>query len=188
MRRWIFTAAMMLGGLAFGSVVTTVVLTLVENRPAIKVLAQADVGQVAAHDGRIFIYSRIERIRSCRIETTHWLFTIVDGANGTDRVRAYVPLPQDGSVPVRGLGIASYVLSVPLPAGLWPAEWFFLESRAEFCGPLGWLFPIYSESEPLALDIEQARAVPDVPVTAKKDGKTIVRSRSPLPSPTVVRP
>jgi hypothetical protein len=183
--RWLFAAAMILAGLFLGAAVATLAVTLAQREPALHVLAQSDAGQVAQNDGRILIYTRIDRTRSCPVETTHWLFTQVN--HGGDLVRTYVPIAEDGPVPIRELGLSSYVLSVPLPPGLWPAEWYWLESRAETCGPLGWLFPIYSQSEPLLVNIERARAIANVPVTAEREGKTTIRSRSPIvPPPTGV--
>ena len=179
-RGWFFAGSVMAGGLLLGALIMGFVLIASERAPAIRVLAQADAGEMAANEGRILIYSKINRVRSCKIETTHWIFTTLNH-NG-EMVRAYVPIAEDGPVPIRTLGLSSYVLSVPLPPGLWPGEWYWLESRAEFCGPLGWLFPIYSESSPLRIDIERARAVSGVPVTAERDGKTVIRSRSPVPS------
>jgi hypothetical protein len=179
--RWPFAALMVLCGLILGAVVATLALILAEHNPALNILAQADAGQVAQNDGRILIYTRIDRVRSCKIETTHWLFSYVD--HDGERVRAYVPIAEDGPVPLRDLGQTSYVLSVPLPPGLWPAEWYWLESRAEQCGLFGWLFPIYSESEPLRINIERTRAVAGVNVTSQHDGKSTIRSRSPIVPP-----
>jgi len=179
--RWWLAGIMILTGLLLGIVLAGLALTLAERNPALHVLAQADAGQVAQHDGRLLIYTRIDRTRSCQSETTHWLFTNVK--HGDEMVRAYIPIAEDGPVPIKELGQTSYVLSVPLPPGLWPAEWFWLESRTEKCGPLGWLLPIYSQSEPLRIDIERTRAIANVPVTSEREGKTTVRSRSPLPPP-----
>jgi hypothetical protein len=147
--RWPFAALMILSGLMLGIVIATLVLVLVERSPALHILAHADAGQVAQHDGRILIYAHIDQARYCQSETTHWLFTNIK--HGDETVRAYIPISEDGPVPIRELGQTSYVLSVPLPPGLWPAEWFWLESSTEKCGPLGWLLPIYSQSEPLLI-------------------------------------
>ncbi len=184
-RSWAFVAALVTGGLILGAAIAATILTVAERSPALKILAQADAGQVAQNDGRILIYARIDRVRSCKAEVTHWLFTLID--HDGERVRAYVPISEDGPVPLRDIGQASYVLSVPLPPGLWPGEWYWLESRAERCGALGWMFPIYSESEPLRIDIERTRAVAGVPVTSQREGKKTVRSLSPIvPPPTGV--
>lgn len=183
--RWPFAGIMILAGLLLGIVFATLILTLAERTPALHILAQDDAGQVAQNDGRVFIYTRVDRTRSCPVETTHWLFTNVK--HGEETVRTYIPIAEDGPVPIHKLGLTSYVLSVPLPSGLWPADWYWLESRAETCGPLGWLFPIYSQSEPLPINIERTRAVAGVPVTSEREGKTTMRSRSPIvPPPTGV--
>lgn len=184
--RWVFAVAMVGGGLVLGALGSTVLMTLAERRPAIQILHQADAGGVAQNDGRILVYSAINRERSCNTETSHWLFTIVN-RDGRD-VRAYIPIAEDGPVPVQGMGETNYILSVPLPPGLWPAKWYWLESRTDFCGVFGWLLPIYSESTPLQIDIELNRAIVNVPVTTEHDGKTIVRSRSPVLPLTVKQP
>jgi hypothetical protein len=176
-----YTVGMILVGLIAGSIVAAIALAVAERSPALRILAQEDAGAVAQNDGRILIFSKINRNRSCVIETTHWLFTLVDHAGET--VRAYVPIAEDGPVPVHALGRTDYVLTVPLPPGLWPGKWYWLESRTEMCGPFGSLWPIYSESAPLALDIERSRAIADVPVTALQDGATTTRSRSPALAP-----
>lgn len=189
---WLFAIAMVSGGLVAGAIIAGIVITLAERRPAIRILHQADAGRVAQNDGRILVYSAINRERSCNTQASHWLFTVVN--RDGHEVRTYIPIAEDGPVPVRGLGETSYILSVPLPPGLWPAKWFWLESRTDFCGLFGWLFPIYSESDPLPIDIELNRAIINVPVTTERDGKTVVRSRSPalpllpVPLPAPVRP
>lgn len=182
LRGRLLTLGMIVGSLAIGIVLALIVLTLAEREPSMHVLAQADAGQAAQNDGRLLVYSKVDRVRWCKIETTHWLFTMIK--HGDEDVRLLVPIVEDnGAVPVSHLGVASYVVSVPLPAGLWPAAWFWLEYRVDYCGWVGWLFPIYSESKPLPIDIERARVIPNVPVTAERDGKTIVRSRSPALPP-----
>lgn len=181
LRGRVLTLGMIVGSLVLGVFLALVILTLSERAPAMHVLAQSDAGQAAANDGRLLVYMKVNRVRWCKVEATHRLFTMIK--HDSDDVPVYVPIVEDGAAPVNHLGVTSYVLSVPLPAGLWPSDWYWLESRIEYCGWLGWLFPIYSESAPLPINIERARAIPNVPVTAERDGKTIVRSRSPALPP-----
>jgi hypothetical protein len=171
-------------GLALGSVV----LAALERSPALRILSEEDAGQVAQNDGRILVYTKSDRARSCKLATTHWLFTMVKNGDRGDLVRAYVPIAEDGPVPVTALGVTGYILSVPLPPGLWPAQWYWIEARAETCGILGAIWPIYSESAPLLLNIERNRAIADTPVTALRNGETTTRSRSPLAGDTVSKP
>lgn len=182
LRGWLLIVSVVLGCLFVGSVGTVTALELLSRDPGLQILAQDDAGQVAMRDGRLLIYTKVNRTRNCRSETSHWLFTVVE--HGDETVRLWVPLAGDAPVPVTELGITSSILSVPLPPGLWPAKWFWLAHRTDYCGFTGWLFPRRAESDPLPLDIERARPSPNVPVTAEqRDGKTIVRSRSPLAPP-----
>lgn len=187
-RRRVFVAAVMVACLTVGLVVGTIGLALLERSPALRILAEEDAGHVAQNDGRIFVFTRSERSRACKLATTHWLFTMVKHDDTGDLVRAYVPIAEDGPVPVTALGVTGYILSVPLPPGLWPAQWYWIEARAETCGLLGAFWPIYSESAPLLLNIERNRAIADTPVTALRNGETTTRSRSPLAGDTVSKP
>lgn len=180
-RGWLLIFSVVAACVAVGSAGTVVALELLSRDSGLQVIAQDDAGQVAMGDGRLSIYTRVNRTRHCRSETSHWLFTNVE--HGTETVRLWVPIPEDEQVPVTGLGITSSILSVPLPSGLWPAKWFWVAYRVDYCGFTGWLFPTRAESDPLPIDIERARAAPNVPVTADVAGKTIIRSRSPLAPP-----
>lgn len=177
-RRWIILTLLISGCVMLSSLATAVVLSLVDRGTSIRILAQDDAGQVAMRDGRLSIYTKVDRQRACHSETSYWLFSMVD--HGAERVRLWVPIAGYGPLPIADLGVTSYVLSVPLPSGLWPSQWFWITDRVEYCGLLGWMFPRRYESPPLEIDIERARAAPDLPVLGEHNGKTVVRSRSPL--------
>ncbi len=177
--QWVRLGVVILICLFVGSAATAILMELANRDTALRIIAQDDAGQVAMRDGRLAIYTKVDRSRACRAETSHWLFTMVPYGDAGP-VRLWVPIAEDGPIPTPQLGVTSYVLSVPLPPGLWPSEWFWIADRIEYCGLFGWLFPRRYESQPLLIDIERTRASPDVPVTAEHDGKTTVRSRSPL--------
>lgn len=181
-RGWFLIVSVVAGCLLAGSTGTIVATELLSRDSGLQIIAQDDAGQVAMRDGRLSIYTKVNRTRHCRSETSHWLFTNVE--HGDETVRLWVPIPESEQVPVTELGITSSIVSVPLPSGLWPAQWFWVAYRIDYCGFTGWLFPTRAESDPLPIDIERARPALNVPVTAELGGgKTIVRSRSPLSPP-----
>lgn len=183
---WLLIVSVVATCLLAGSVLTIVGTELLNRDSGLHLIAQDDAGEVAMRDGRLSIYTKVNRTRHCRSETSHWLFTNVE--HGTETVRLWVPIPESESVPITELGITSSILSVPLPSGLWPAQWFWVAYRIDYCGFTGALFPSRAESDPLPIDIERARPALNVPVTAELAGRTIIRSRSPLAPPPVTKP
>lgn len=175
-RAWVFTIVSTVFGLVLGCVLGAIGLTLAERGPPVQVLAQADAGTIAAHDGRLFLYYRVRRERDCTVETGRWLFTYVD--HDGESVRAMVPMDAGSRTPATGVGMTSFVLALPLPSGLWPGRWWFQTDTIDYCGGLGWLAPTRRESEPVQVDIELARAAADLPVIDEKTGK--IRGRSPV--------
>ena len=181
LRNWALIVSVIVGCVAFGSAATFLALDVLNRDAGLKVIAQDDAGEIAMRDGRLSIYTKVNRTRYCRTETSHWLFTNVE--HGSETVRLWVPIPEDEPVPVTELGVTSSILSVPLPSGLWPAQWFWVAHRVDYCGLTGWLFPHRAESDPLPIDIERARPALNVPVTSERGGKTSILSRSPLAPP-----
>jgi len=182
---WTRTIVIILSCIAASSLLTGVAFQLADREPALQIIALDDAGEVALRDGRLSIYTKIARTRSCRAETSHWLYTVVEHGP-VDHVRLWVPIAGGGPIPAGDIGELSYVLSVPLPPGLWPGKWFWVSDRIEYCGLFGTWFPRRFETPPLPIDIERTRASPEVPVTSERGGKTTVRSRSPL-APTATQ-
>lgn len=182
-RAWLFLILIITLCLLVGAAITTVLSDAINRGPSLRVLAQEDAGEVAMRDGRLSIYTEVDHTHYCDGQTTHWLFTEI--LHNDKKVRMWVPV-QDGPIPYVELGIQASVLSVPLPPGLWPGDWYWIADRVEYCGFFGNRFPQHYQSEPTKVDVERLRASPDVPVTAvQQDGKVITRSRSPVPLVTV---
>jgi hypothetical protein len=177
-RSWFLTIAAWLFGVAIGSVFGALVLVVLERTPPVQILAASDAGEIAAHDGRIFIHYKTIRTRMCNMETTRWLYTFVTQPDGT-RIRTNVPVRDSGTtVPAADLGQSEQILSLELPDGLWPGEWFFQTDALDRCGILGDFAPTRRKSDPISIDVERARAVAGVPVVDQVTGH--VRGRSPL--------
>ena len=184
-RRGVRATLYVIVGLGLGALLVSLGIAIAERGPPTEVLSQSDAGaQVASHDNRIFLYYQVNRTRLCRVETARWLFTMVDHENDrhqVEKVRAMVQLEPGSAVPVSDVGVSSFIISIPLPAGLWPAPWFLLTRSIDYCGPFAWFAPTRRETVPIPIDLERARAVPEVPITAVTPaGKTIIRGRSPL--------
>jgi hypothetical protein len=174
---WFSTA--LLVTLLFGAFAGSIIIQALQRAPAVEVLELYDAGDIAAHDGRIFIYTKILRTRICQTERSSFLYTLVD--HGGVKVPSVVPLEPDSAVQYNDIGTTSFILSYKLPAGLWPAEWQFVTKSVDYCSPFDWFAPHRRESVPLVVDIERARAANNVPVTAAiSGGGTKVRGRSPL--------
>jgi hypothetical protein len=174
-RSWVGLTLTLLTGIALGSLI----IEGLQRTPPLQVLDTYDAGDIAAHDGRIFIFQKVLRTRICRTETSRFLYTLVD--HGGVKVPSVVQLEADNGVPFTDVGVASYVLSFKLPEGLWPGEWKFVSKTVDYCSPLDWFAPHRRESQPLPVDIERARAAPSLNVTTTlPGGRTAVRGRSPV--------
>jgi hypothetical protein len=93
----------------------------------------------ASHGGHIDIIFDIDRLRECPSETSRWLWTWVD-RDGV-RMRQYFPMP-DTSANVTALGKNQhFILSLPLPVGIWPGDWFYFAKTIEHCSFLSSIFP-----------------------------------------------
>jgi hypothetical protein len=178
-RFWLPTIAGLLVTLLLGVFLGSIIIQIAQRAPPVEMLAMYDAGDIAAHDGRIFIYQRIQRTRICQTLTTRFLYTMVN--HDGEKVPSVVPLEPDSSIPFTDLGTSSWIQSFKLPDGLWPGEWKFVSKSVDYCSPLDWLAPRRHESAPIVVDIERARANKDVPITAAVPGGGIrARGRSPL--------
>lgn len=177
LRFWIFFVLVVAGAAFMGIAGGIFVSNL---KPPIKILAQEDAGRLLQNADRIVIRYTIDKVRNCPLSTSHFLVTDLD-VDGK-KIPLYWEVNQgDGPVPYEDLGVADYLRSLPKP-NVFPGDWKFITKTESYCGPLGWLFPQVTQTEPLPIDIERIRAIPGVNVTsqAKKDGPKRVISGSPL--------
>lgn len=92
----------------------------------------------ATRQGRIDIVLNINRTRVCPAEVSRWLWTWVD--NHGIRTRQFFPLPgSSGALSSPGAG-QHIIVSLPLPSGIWPGEWYYFSRTVEHCSFFPWLF------------------------------------------------
>ena len=115
------------------------VLILWTNRYApVIVHEEHELGTSSVRSGHVDIYIDLDRMRDCPAETSRWLWTWVDHQG--ERTKQFFPLansPTSLSDPGRDQHL---ILSLPLPAGVWPGQWFYWAKTVEHCSLVPSLF------------------------------------------------
>ncbi len=124
-----------LAGLVLGSI-SGYALILWSNRNApVIVHDEHEIEGDVSSSGHIDIYVGLDRLRDCPAETSRWLWTWVnhDGM----RIKQFFPL-FSSSIALTDVGRDQhFILTVPVPRGVWPGHWFYWSKTIEHCS----LFP-----------------------------------------------
>ena len=97
-----------------------------------------EVGSHAVVNGHIDLYLDLDRVRGCPAETSRWLWTWVE--NGEDRIKLFYPLTNSATTLTDVGSGQKLILSVPVPRGIWPGQWFYRSKSVEHCSFLQDLF------------------------------------------------
>ena len=93
-----------------------------------------EIGSPVTLNGHIDLYINLDRIRDCPSETSRWLWTWVE--NNGDRIKLFYPLANSATTPTDvGLG-QRFILSFPIPPGVWPGQWYYWSKTVEHCSIL----------------------------------------------------
>lgn len=84
---------------------------------------------VAARGGMIDLVLKTQRNRFCPSETQRWIWRWIE-IDG-QKARQFVPLVVTGAAPVAGDGWV--MLSIPVPSGMQPGDWFYRSITVERC-------------------------------------------------------
>jgi hypothetical protein len=120
-----------LAGALFGAALGAWVIVRNESLEPLVVKAAYQLNGVVHRDGRLDLVWTIDRVRDCASQSTRWLWTWVE-QDGV-RMKQFFPLVSSNAV-VTGEGLNQrYVLSLPLPPGVWAGDWFYFARTVEYC-------------------------------------------------------
>ncbi len=125
-------------GLVIGCTFGYGVITWGNRSAPVIVHDEHEIGSHAVVNGHIDLYFNLDRTRDCPAETSHWLWTWV--ANGEDRVKLFYPLTNNATTLTDVGKGQKFILSIPVPRGIWPGQWFYWSKSIEHCSLLQGLF------------------------------------------------
>ena len=142
-------------GLLLGSASGYALIIWTNRNSPVIVHDEHSVGSATLGSGHIDIFIDLDRVRDCPAETTRWLWTWVTH-NGR-QIKQFYPLADSAtslSDPGRDQQL---ILSLPIPVGVKPGQWFFWSKTIEHCS----LFPSLFRSP--------VRESADIPVSIVED-------------------
>ncbi len=146
-------------GIVLGSGFGFTLLVWAEQRPPVVIHSAYALNEVATRGNHLDILFELDRRRDCPTETSRWLWIWIDH-DGT-QIKQFFPLTNTTTSVTDAGDDQEFVLSIPLPAGLWEGTWFYWAKTVEHCSFLPALFrsPI-RETPDIAVQITGADAVP----------------------------
>ena len=127
-RRNVFAA---LTGLLLGSISGSLLILWSNHYAPTIVHEEHELGTSTVSNGRIDIFFDLDRTRDCPAETSRWLWTWVD--HGGEKIKQFFPLPNSTTTLSDQGRNQHFVLSLPLPVGIWPGHWFYWAKTVEHC-------------------------------------------------------
>lgn len=106
----------------------------------------------ARPNGHIDLYVELDRLRDCPSETSRWLWTWVE--RDGQRTKRFYPLLSTTTT-LSNIGHDQhFILSIPVPGGVTPGDWFYWSKTAETClFPLNLLHNAIQESSDIPVQI-----------------------------------
>ena len=93
-----------------------------------------EIDSPVAYNGHIDLYINLDRVRDCPSETSRWLWTWVE--NNGDRIKLFYPLMSNNTT-LTDIGQGQrLILSIPIPPGVWPGQWYYRAKTVEHCSLL----------------------------------------------------
>ena len=118
-------------GLALGSLLGCALILWTNHLAPVIVHEAHEIDGTAPRHGHLDFYIDMDRNRDCPSETTRWLWTWVDH-NG-EQVKQFYPL-LNTTTTLSELGRNQhFILSIPVPPGIWPGQWFYWSKTVEHC-------------------------------------------------------
>jgi hypothetical protein len=131
LRVWRQTIVAGLTGLLVGSLSGCVLIVWSHRYPPVIMHQERSVEEAAVLNGHLDLYVDLDRVRDCPSETSRWLWTWVD-YNG-QRLKQFYPL-FNTSAAISTLGRDQrFIISIPLPPGLWAGDWYYWSKTVERC-------------------------------------------------------
>jgi hypothetical protein len=114
-----------------------------------------EVDGVVSRSGHLDLQFNIDRTRDCPSQTSRWLWTWIN--RNTGRIRQYFPLTNSNTTITSPGDMQRFVLSLPMPPGIWPGDWFYTSKTVEHCS----IIP--------GLESSKILQTPDIPVRVIDD-------------------
>lgn len=134
-----------------GAGIGAISLEAFDRRPPTVIKQLFDANSITYRDGRIQLFYRVQNFKQCQTYSTRWLWTWVN-YNGA-QVEIRMPLSGSSSS-AKEKGDHSYLLSLPLPEGVWDGDWYLRSYTIYYCGIFGWAFPYYIDSGNIPVKIQ----------------------------------
>ena len=144
-----------LAGLLLGSAAGFGLILQAHRTSPVIIYDAYELDGVVHQGGHIDLLFDIDRTRNCPSQTSRWLWTWVRHDN--DLIRQYFPLSNSNAAITDAGGAHKFVLSLPIPPGVWPGKWFYTSKTIERC--------------PIILGLESLKLLqaPDIPVRVLND-------------------
>lgn len=141
-------------GLLLGSISGYVLIVWSNRNSAVIIRDERELDGSTTRNGSLDIYVELDRSRDCPAETSRWLWTWVEH-NG-ERIKQFYPLANSATT-ITDTGLDQhFILSIPIPPGVWPGEWFYWSKTTEHCSFLPSLFrPQVRESVDIPVRIRE---------------------------------
>ncbi len=120
-----------LAGLLIGSLVGCALILWTNHVTPVVVHEVHEIDGIAPRNGHLELYVDMDRNRDCPAETSRWLWTWVD--HDGERIKQFYPLVNTTTT-LSDIGRNQrFILSIPVPPGVWPGEWFYWSKTIEHC-------------------------------------------------------
>lgn len=134
---WHNVAARLVGFAAGFGLGLSMLIYAGERQPVI-VHSAYELDGVSARGGHLDIFFDLDRQRDCPAETSRWLWTWVD--HDGVQIKQYFPLTSSATT-LTDVGAGQrFILSIPLPSGLWAGTWYYWSKTVEHCSLLPYFF------------------------------------------------
>ena len=120
-----------LAGLLIGSIFACVLILW--NGPPSTVIMREEraLEETARSNGHLDLYMNLDRVHDCPSETSRWLWTWVE--HDGQQIKQFYPLINTTTT-LSELGRSQeFILSIPIPPGVWPGEWHYWSKTVEHC-------------------------------------------------------
>ena len=137
-RIWRQTIVAGLSGLLLGSLCGCALIIFSDRRAPVLLHEERELRDIVTQNGHIDLYIDLDRTRDCPAETSRWLWTWIDV--GGQHLKQYFPLMNTTTTLSKVGHDQQFVLSLPVPSGVWPGNWFYWSKTVEHCPFLSSLF------------------------------------------------
>ena len=120
-----------LAGLLLGSLLGFAMIMWSNRNDPVVIHEAQEVDGVASRTGHIDLVFGFDRVRDCPSETTRWLWTWTDYHG--ERIKQFYPLLSTTATMTDIGRNQHFILTIPVPPGVWPGQWFYWSKTIEHC-------------------------------------------------------